>query len=159
MLGVSHLVAPSPQAKSEIERCFGTFQERIGTLLACEKITVYAPAQKLLARELTRQNRTVCRTAGLSPDDACSKAQAEQRTVLRPGPDPSLLDLHLALHLGRRGNADHQIDFPGRGWPISATARHTATLIHHPQSQFWVVSQPPKPPQNRWPEILGKFSL
>jgi hypothetical protein len=158
-LGVAHLVAPSPQAKGKIERRFGTFQKRIVTLLAYEKITAYAPAQELLARELTRQNRTVCRTTGLSPDDACAKAQEEQRTVLRPCPDPSLLDLHLALHLGRRVNADHQIDFLGRSWPISATARHSVTLIHHPQSQFWVVSQPPKPPQNRWPEILGKFSL
>ena len=158
-LGVSHLVAPSPQAKGKIERRFGTFQKRIVTLLAYEKITAYAPAQELLARELARQNRTVCRTTGLSPDDACAKAQAEQRTVLRPCPDPSLLDLHLALHLGRRVNADHQIDFLGRSWPISATARHTVTLIHHPQSQFWVVSEPPRPPLNRWPDILGKFSL
>jgi hypothetical protein len=98
-LGVSHLVAPSPQAKGKIERRLGTFQRRIVTLLACEKVTDYAPAQELLARELARQNRTVCRTTGLSPDDACAKAQEEQRTVLRPGPDPSLLDLHLALHL------------------------------------------------------------
>ena len=104
-LGVSHLVAPSPQAKGE--RRFGTFQKRIVTLLAYEKITAYAPAQELLARELARQNRTVCRTTGLSPDDACAKAQAEQRTVLGPCPDPSLLDLHLAIHLGRRVNANH----------------------------------------------------
>ena len=86
---VSHLVAPSPQAKGKIERRFGTFQKRIVTLLAYEKITAYAPAQELLARELARQNRTVCRTTGLSPDDACAKAQAEQRTVLGPCPDPS----------------------------------------------------------------------
>jgi hypothetical protein len=156
---VSHLVAPSPQAKGKIERRFGTFQKRIVTLLAYEKITAYAPAQELLARELARQNRTVCRTTGLSPDDACAKAQAEQRTVLGPCPDPSLLDLHLARHLRRRVNADHQIDFLGRSWPISATARRTVTLIHHPENQFWVVSQPPQPPLNRWPDILGKFSL
>jgi hypothetical protein len=158
-LGVSHLVAPSPQAKGKIERRFGTFQKRIVTLLAYEKVTDYAPAQELLARELARQNRTVYRTTGLSPDDACAKAQEEQRTVLRPCPDRSLLDLHLALHLRRRVNADHQIDFLGRSWPIGATARHNVTLIHHPQSQFWVISQPPQLPQNRWPEILGKFSL
>ena len=38
-LGVSHLVAPSPQAKGKIERRFGTFQKRIVTLLAFERIT------------------------------------------------------------------------------------------------------------------------
>jgi hypothetical protein len=42
-LGVSHLVIPSPQAKGKIERRFGTFQKRIVTLLAYEKITDYAP--------------------------------------------------------------------------------------------------------------------
>ena len=158
-LGVSHLVAPSPQAKGKIERRFGTFQKRIVTLLAFERITDYTTAQELLERELARQNRTVCRTTGLSPDDAWVKAQEEQRTVMRACPDPALLDLHLALHIGRRVNADHQVDFLGRSWPISATARHTVTIIHHPLCQFWVVSQHPKHSENRWPDILGKFSL
>ena len=88
-----------------------------------------------------------------------TRAQAEGRTVGIVCPDASLLDLHLALHLGRRVNADQQIDFLGRSWPISDTARKTVAIIHHPQRQFWVVSQPPKPPQTRWPDILGKFSL
>jgi hypothetical protein len=91
--------------------------------------------------------------------DAWAKAQDQQRSVLRACPDSSLLDLHLALHLGRRVNADHQIDFLGRSWPISPTARHTVTLIYHPLTQFWVVPHPPHPPLNRWPDILGKFSL
>ena len=158
-LGVTHLVAPSPQAKGKIERRFGTFQNRLLALLAYEKVTTYAVAQALLTGELARQNRTVCRTTGLSPDDACAKAQAEGRVAGSLCPDSSLLDLHLAFQLGRRVNADQQIDFLGRSWPIGATARKTVTIIHHPQSQFWVVSQPPKPPQNRWPDILGKFSL
>jgi hypothetical protein len=158
-LGVTHLVAPNPQAEGKIERRFGTFQNRLLALLAYEKITAYAPAQALLARELTRQNRIVCRTTGLSPNAACVQAQAQGRTAGSACPDPSLLDLHLALHLSRRVNADHQIDFLGRSWPISATTRKTVTIIHHPLSQFWVVSEPPQPPQNRWPDILGKFSL
>lgn len=158
-LTVSHLVAPSPQAKGKIERRFGTFQKRLVTILAYEKVSDYTGAQEILAGELARQNRTVCRTTGLSPDDACAKALEDQRTMMRPCPDPSLLDLHLALHLGRRVNADHQVDFLGRSWPISATSRRSVTLIHHPQTQFWVVSQAPKHCNNRWPIILGKFSL
>ena len=149
----------APDAKGKIERRFDTFQNRLVTLLAFEKVAAYPHALEVLARELARQNRTVCRTTGLSPDDAWDKAQADQRSVLRPCPAPSLLDLHLALHLARRVNADHQIDFLGRSWPISATAQHRVTLIHHPLTQFWVVAQPPKPPLNRWPDILGKFSL
>jgi len=147
------------QAKGKIERRFGTFQKRLVTLLAYEKISDYASAQDVLASELARQNRTVCRTTGLSPDDACAKALEEQRNLIRPCPDPSLLDLHLALHLRRRVNADHQVDFLGRSWPITATSRHCVTLIHHPQNQFWIVSQAPQHSQNRWPDILGKFSL
>lgn len=158
-LGVAHLVAPSPQAKGKIERRFGTFQKRLVTLLAFEGITAYGPAQEFLNHELERQNQTVCRTTGLCPNDAWANALAEQRNALRPCPDPSLLDLHLALHFGRRCNADHQIDFLGRSWPIGPTARHTVTVIHHPGRQFWVVSQPPKPPLNRWSDILAKFSL
>ena len=158
-LGVAHLVAPSPQAKGKIERHFGTFQKRLGTLLAFEKISDYPHAQELLTAELARQNRTVCRTTGLSPDDACAKARHEQRSVLQACPDTSLLDLHLALHRRRRVNADQQIDFLGRSWPIAPTARQAVTLIYHPDAQFWVVDQPPIPPKNRWPTILGKYSL
>lgn len=158
-LGIAHLVAPSPQAKGKIERRFGTFQKRLVTLLLYEQISAYGPAQSLLDHELERQNQTVCRTTGLSPNDAWAKAQSEQRNAMRPCPDPSLLDLHLALHFGRRRNADHQIDFLGRSWPIGPTQRHSVTLIHHPKRQFWVVSHPPKPPENRWPDVLAKFSL
>lgn len=158
-LGVTHLVAPDPEAKGKIERRFGTFQKRLLALLAYEKITDYAPAQALLARELARQNRTVCRTTGLSPDQACAKALDEQRNVLRACPLPTLMDLHLAIYLARRVNADHEVDFLGRSWPIGPTARHTVTIVHHPLSQFWVVTEAPKSPQNHWPEILGRFSL
>ena len=158
-LGVTHLVVPSPQAKGKIECRFGTFQNRLVARLAYEQITAYAPAQELLDRELARQNRTVCRTTSLSPDAACVLARAEGRTTGSACPDPSLLDLHLALHLGRRVNADHPVDFLGHSWPLSATARPTVTIIHHPHRQFWIVSQPPKPPANRRADILGKFSL
>ena len=158
-LGVSHLVAPSPQAKGKIERRFGTFQKRLLALLAFERIDDYAPAQELLNQELEQQNQTVCRTTGLSPNDAWAKAIAEKRDAMRPSPDPSLLDLHFALHFSRRLNADHQVDFLGRSWPIGPTQRHTVTVIHHPGRQFWVVSTPPKPPENRWADVLGKFSL
>jgi hypothetical protein len=158
-LGVSHLVAPSPQAKGKIERRFGTLQKRLVALLAYEQAVDYSAAQLVLDRQVAHQNATVCRTTGYSPNDAWDKALAEKRTAIRPCPPAALLDLHLALHLRRRVNADHQIDFLGRSWPIAYTKRSTVSLIHHPQRQFWVVCQAPLPPQNSWPEILGKFSL
>ena len=158
-LGISHLVAPSPQAKGKIERRFGTLQKRMVTLLAFEKIADYGPAQSLLNHELERQNLTICRTTGLSPNDAWSKASLDKRNVLRPTPNSSLLDLHLAIHFNRRCNADHQVDFLGRSWHIGATERKTVTVIHHPARQFWIVSQPPKPPENRWSDVLANYSL
>jgi hypothetical protein len=74
-------------------------------------------------------------------------------------PLSGLLDLHVALHLRRRVNADYQIDFLGCSWAIAPTKRATGALIHHPLRQFWAVAQPPLPPQNSWPEILGYYSL
>jgi hypothetical protein len=158
-LGVTHLVAPSPQAKGKIERRFGTLQQRMVALLAYERVSNYAAAQVVLDRQVAHQNATVCRTTGYSPNTAWDKALAEQRTAIRPCPPSALLDLHLALHLRRRVNADYQIDFLGRSWPIAPTKRSTVTLIHHPLRQFWAVAEPPRPPQNSWPEILGNYSL
>jgi hypothetical protein len=118
---LTHLVAPSPQAKGKIERRFGTLQKRLVAILAYEKVSNYAAAQIVLNRECGRQNATVCRTTSLSPNAAWEKALAEARTATRPCPPPTLLDLPLALHLKRRVNADQQIDFLGRSWHIAPT--------------------------------------
>ncbi len=158
-LGVTHLVAPSPQAKGKIERRFGTLQKRLVAILAYEKAGTYAAAQSVLDREVQRQNATVCRTTGLSPNAAWEKALAEKRTATRPCPPATLLNLHLALHLKRRVNTDSQIDFLGRSWHIAPTKRSSITLIHHPLRQFWAVTQPPVSPLNLWPEILGNYAL
>jgi hypothetical protein len=158
-LGVTHLVAPSPQAKGKIERRFGTLQKRLVAILAYEKVRSYAGAQIVLDRELQRQNTTLCRTTRLSPNAAWEKASKEKRTATRPCPPSTLLDLHLSLHLKRRVNSDNQIDFLGQSWHIAHTKKSSITLIHHPLRQFWAVAQPPKPPFNVWPEILGKYSL
>jgi hypothetical protein len=158
-LGVTHLVAPSPQAKGKIKRRFGTLQLRLVALLAYEHVTDYLAAQIVLDRQLAHQNATVCRTTGLSPNAAWDKALAAQRTAIGPCPPTSLLNLHLALHLRRRVNADHPIDFLGRSWAIAPTQRATITLIHHPLRRFWAVAQPPSPSKNNWPEILAEFTL
>jgi len=98
-------------------------------------------------------------TTGLSPNAAWENALAQKRAATRPCPPATLLDLHLALHLKRRVNSDHQIDFLGQSWHIAPTKRSSITLIHHPLRQFWAVTEPPSPPLNNWPEILGKYSL
>jgi hypothetical protein len=158
-LGVTHLVAPSPQAKGKIERRFGTLQNRLVSLLAYEKVDSYPAAQEVLNRQIARQNATVCRTTGLSPNAAWDQAESENRTAARPCPPATLLDLHLAVQSSRRVNADQQVDFLGRSWPIAPTQLKTVTIIHHPFRQFWILTQAPSAPLNHWPEILGKFSL
>lgn len=158
-LGVAHLVAPSPQAKGKIERRFHTFQHRLVTLLDYEHIHDYDPANELLRLEIHRHNHSRCRTTGLRPDEAWHQAIAQKRCRLQPTPPKALLDLHLALQLRRRVNADHTIDFLGRAWSIAPTTKQTVTLIHHPQKHFWVLPQPPQPPDYRWPEILASYSL
>ena len=49
-------------------------------------------------REVQRQNNTVCRNTGLSPNAAWEKARLQKRTATRPCPPATLLDFHLALH-------------------------------------------------------------
>jgi hypothetical protein len=154
-----HHLQISPQAKGKIERRFGTLQKRLVTILAYEKVRSYAAAQIVLDRELQRQNATVCRTTRLSPNAAWEKARMDKRIATRPCPPPTLLDLHLALHLKRRVNSDNQIDFLGQSWHIAPTKRSSITLIHHPLRHFRAVTHPPEPPLNTWPEILGKYSL
>ncbi len=155
-LGVSHLVAPSPQAKGKIERRFGTLQGRVVTLLGHEKVQSLAHAQVVLQAEIDHLNRTVCRTTGMSPNDRWDRALQDGMTVMQPVPSMALLDLHLAIHDRRRRNTDNPVDFEGRSWAIAPTLRKTVSIIHHPGRQFWVVTEPPAPPENRWPEVLGK---
>jgi hypothetical protein len=158
-LGVAHLVAPSPQAKGKIERRFGTLQNRLVTLLAFETVTDFGPANEVLRMEIHRHNTSLCRTTGLRPDEAWTQALAQKRSRLQPIPQKSLLDLHLSLQLNRRVNADNTIDFLGQAWSIAPTPKRTVTLIHHPEKCFWVIPHPPQPPDYRWPQILGSYSL
>jgi hypothetical protein len=69
------------------------------------------------------------------------------------------LHLHPALADRLRRNMDNQVDFEGCSWAIAPTHRKTVGIIYHPGRQSWVVTQPPRPPQNRWSEVLAKYSL
>jgi hypothetical protein len=75
---------------------------------------------------------------------------------MRACPPSALLDLHLSLRTSRRVNNDHTIDFEGQNYGISDTKRKSVTIVHHPNSKFWVVEHPPKVV---WPTVLGAYSL
>ena len=100
-LGVAHLVAPTPQAKGKIERRFGTFQNRIVTLLAHAKVATYEQADEIL-----RQNRTKQRSTNRIPVETWDQALVERNGRIRPTPASSLLDLHFSLRATRRVNND-----------------------------------------------------
>lgn len=159
-LGTAHRVAPDAQAKGKIERRFDTFQKRLVTLLAYEKISDYKNANTLLQTQISWHNQhQVCRTTGLTPNAAWDLALKEKRSQLRPVPAVPLLDLHLALYVQRRLNADYTLDFLGRTWPITPTARKTVTIVHHPDQRFWVIPHTPDPLHPVWPDVLASFTL
>jgi hypothetical protein len=70
-----------------------------------------------------------------------------------------MLDLHLAIYLQRRLNTDYTLDFLGRAWPITPTAKKNVTVVHHPGQRFWVIPHLPDPHKPVWPTVLGSFSL
>jgi hypothetical protein len=159
-LGVAHRVAPDAQAKGKVERRFGYFQNRLVALFAHEQVACYPHANLLLQEQLNYYNHShVCRTTGVTPDHAWDKAIAEKRSRLKAAPDPALLDLHLALHLQRRLNSDFTIDFLGSSYPVTPTKRKSVTIVHHPQSRFWVIASPPTPQNPVWPDILASHTL
>lgn len=159
-LGVAHRVAPDPQAKGKIERRFGFFQNRLPSLFRMERIQSYEAANAFLPSYLAEINkRHVCRITNLTAEQSWEKALAEGRTLLRPSPSESLLDLHLAHHINRRVNADHTVDFLGQPWPIAPTPRKRVTIIFHPGKQFWVITQPPTLSHPQWSDVLAHHTI
>lgn len=157
-LGVNHRVAPSPQAKGKIERLFGTFQKRLVTLFAYEKVRDYDHANQLLQKEIDYYNENHRHsTIEMTPNQAWQKALAEGRSQLKPAPEEKLLNLHFALHLSRRVSSANTIEFLGRSWRITPSARKSVLIVHHPGKHFWVTT-PTKSP-TAWPDILASYSL
>ncbi len=113
-------------------------------------------ADDILQMEIRRQNNKVSRSTGKVPACVFNEALQTGGGSMRSCPPSSLLDLHLSLRTSRRVNNDHTIDFEGHNYEISATKRKSVTIVHHPDSKFWVVELPPK---DVWPSILGAFSL
>jgi hypothetical protein len=159
-LGTAHRVAPDAPAKGKIERRFDTFQKRLTSLLAYEKISDYKNANVLLQTQIGWHNQhQICRTTGLTPNAAWDSALKEKRSLLRPIPLVPLLDLHLALYTQRRLNADYTLDFLGHTWPITPIPKKSVTIVHHPNQRFWVIPHLPDPHNPVWPHVLGCFSL
>jgi transposase InsO family protein len=157
-LGINHRVAPSPQAKGKIERLFGTLQKRLVTLFAYEKVADHDQANQVLQQEIAHYNQSHPHSEiGQTPNQAWDKALAEGRSQLKPAAEQKLLNLHLALHLGRRVSAANTIEFLGRTWKIAPTAHKRVLIVHHPGKHFWVTT--PAKGFKAWPDVLASYAL
>jgi hypothetical protein len=155
-LHVAHIVAPTPQAKGKIERRFGTFQGRLVTLMAHEKVSSWQHADEILQMEIKRQNRKTLRTTGKVPAEVWDEQVHKRTARLRPTPEPTLLDLHFSLRGTRKVHLRHIIQFGGINYEISPTSRKSVTVLFHPFRKFWVLEHSPN---LTWPPILGHFTL
>ena len=159
-LGVSHRVAPTPQAKGKVERSIGTFQRRIEPLCRHDRVDNVIAAEPLLTAHAAFWNdHHKNATTGLTPAEAKRRARDEHRFAYRDCPAAALLDLHLAWHEPRRVSGNTRIEYAGRNWTITATAQTYVWLVTHPGIRFWVVAARPDPLQPQWPDILAKYDL
>jgi hypothetical protein len=69
------------------------------------------------------------------------------------------LDLHLAIHLQRRLNADFIIELNGQTYPVTPVGQQYVTIVHHPHQRFWVIPHPPSTQKAAWPTILASHTL
>jgi len=67
-----------------------------------------------------------------------------------------MLDLHLSLRASRRVHNDHSIEFDGRAYLIAPTLKKHLPVLSHPNQKLWVLEDLPT---DRWPAILGHFTL
>ena len=155
-LQVAHLVAPTPQAKGKIERRFGTFQNRLVTLMAHEKVSTWQHADEILQMEIQRQNRKILLTTGKVPEQVWNDQILNRTASLRPTPEPTMLDLHFSLRASRKVHLRHIIQFDGLDYEIAPTSRRSVTVLFHPNSRLWVLE---RSPNLTWPPILGHFTL
>ena len=161
--GVTHRVAPTPQAKGKVERHMRTLQHRVRTLvldaIASAGVTDPDGAAPVIARHIAFWNANhVNRTTGLTPRQAYERCVAGKKTEYRPAPSPALMDLFLARHERRAVTGGNRIQYMGRTFEIGPTARKHVWLVIRP-GVLHVVEEDPLAHRDRWPAKLGTFRL
>jgi hypothetical protein len=109
-LGVTLILAGSPQAKGRIERLWGTFQDRLVSELRLAKAKTSAQAQAVLDRYLPEHNRKFLKPAQAKP--AWRKASAQQ------------IDQALCFKQKRTVANDHTVTFDGVIFQIPKKSFH-----------------------------------
>lgn len=158
-LGVSHIVAKDPQSKGKIERQFDFWQKRLPALFAMERVSNRQQANELLASQIEWHHQNhICRSTGLTPNQAVEQSQSEARNCWRPSPPPELLDLHLSIHHTRVVQKAGEISFLGRRWQITPGETKQVTIVQQ-TDRFRVISRPPTPQAPQWPNILAEYRI
>lgn len=161
--GVTHLVAPTPQAKGKVERHMRTLQHRVRTIvldaIASAGVTDLVGAAPVVARHIALWNANhVNRTTRLTPRQAYERCVAGKKTEYRPAPSPALMDLFLARHEQRAVTGGNRVQYMGRTFEIGPTARKRVWLVIRPEV-LHVVEEDPLAHRDRWPVKLGTFRL
>ena len=109
-LGVTLILAGSPQAKGRIERLWGTFQDRLVSELRLAKAKTSAQAQAVLDRYLPEHNRKFSKPAQAKP--------AWRKT------SPQQIDQALCFKQKRTVANDHTVTFDGGIFQIPKKSSH-----------------------------------
>ena len=159
--GISHRVAPTPQAKGKIERAMRTFQHRLVVILRAEGVDGERRANEVAAQHIDHWNAThECDETGEIPDVRVARLIGEGKSVMRPAPNDKVLRLFLSKHIPRRVEMGCRIDFMGRKWNIAKTLRKTVWLAIRPGNVgFYVLEDEPDPTNPVVPRILAKHEL
>ena len=133
-IGLKFTAKAHPQAKGKIEKRFDYFQRRLPYLCERYKITNLTKANELLQELIRDYNQLHIHAETREiPDKRWQKAIEEGRSLLRPIPEKTPLDLIFALHYERFVRNDGTISFAGKFWKIhKAPLRRTVTLVLRP---------------------------
>ncbi len=158
-LGVSHLVAKDPQSKGKIERQFDFWQKRLPALFRMEGVSNHAEANELLTEQIAwYESNHVCRSIGMTPEQAIEKNLKNGFGCWRASPVESLLKLHLSIHHERVVSKANQISFLGRQWDITPCGLKRVCIVQQPD-RFWVIASKPPPQIPQWPDILAEYHI
>ena len=162
-LSITHLVAPTPQAKGKIERSMRTFQHRVAAIvtvaLAVRQVADLAEANDLVRRHVAYWNENhVCAATKLTPAQAYAKCREMGRVAYRAAPSSAILDLFEARHVERRVIGGNRVKYGGGEYAITPTTRHKVWLVIR-RDRFWIVEDDPLNNPGRWPAKLGSFRV
>lgn len=140
--------APTPQAKGKVERLHLYWQQRLPALLAAERIDSLPVANSLLDSLRRHHNEhEVHRELECPPQEARTRAENDQRSVLRPPPAcpwwPYIFSLRSRIKVDRQG----RIPILAERIRVNCSPGVWLTRCLHPNGDISVLMYPPRADQ------------